>query len=200
MAKPFYEILVRGWPDASVNPSACHIKYWEQVGTTSDGTPVWGEGLPAPITASEIQAYLGDQYAAAAAQVVQLTAEKDALAAERDGLAAQVATIDALKAIIRGLKGTPEFKPSNLLALLTADDMSKIISAAASAPDTLQYYFALQNRAATTDDVIPIDSQTFIAAAAKLKAAIGDARTSALFADLNIDIVAGAYIDAAKAA
>lgn len=200
MSKPYYEILVRGWPDAQVNPSACHIKYWEQKGIDASGDPTYAEGLPEPITAQELQAYLGDQYAAAAAQIAQLTDEKSALVSERDALAQQVATIAVLKEQIRVLKGTPTFIPSKLLAEFSPDDLQNITTAAAAAPDTLQYYFALQNRATTTNAPIPIDSEAFLAALVKLKAAVGDSRTAELFTALNIDLATGVYIDPAQAA
>lgn len=128
------------------------------------------------------------------------------LTAQVGTLQAQVATIEPLKAQLRAALGTPVFLPSALLAKLTPDDLQKITAAASSTPETLQYYFALQNRAATTNAPIPIDSETFRAALAKLRLAVGDERVAELFASLNIALalsdnpVTGSYIDHAKAA
>jgi len=113
------------------------------------------------------------------------------LKTERDGLQAQTA---ALKDQVVTLKGVPAFLATALLALFTADDMTHIVSAIA-APDARTLYFELQQRAVTGDKPIPIDSQTFLAGLAVLKTALGEQRVAALFAALNIDLVAGRYIN-----
>jgi hypothetical protein len=64
-----------------------------------------------------------------------------------------------------------------------------------AAPDARTLYFELQQRAVTGDKPIPIDSQTFLAGLAVLKTALGEQRVAVLFAALNIDLVAGRYIN-----
>jgi seryl-tRNA synthetase len=167
----------------------------------------------------QMTALLGEQFAGVAAQVTSLTAERDAadeqitaLTAERDTLKTErdaaisqaqtlasekttvIAERDAAKAQIIDLLGTPKFLPSALAAEFTEADLVAIRTVVTGSVDLWDLYNQLLLRAATGDAPIPISSPTFLAGLAGLQSALGEPRVAELFAALNVDLVAGRYI------
>lgn len=173
-----YETLIRGNADGTL--SGAHVQEWVTDGVNGDGSPRYRVSHPAPIAVETLAGYVGQQFAQVAAQATQRAAAQSEL--------------DALRAEVIALRGTPTFSPNALIALFSEADTAAIVATIASSVELQALYYALSNRAATGDRPIPIDSPTFLAGLAGLKTALGEARVAALFAGLNIDLATGRYI------
>lgn len=119
--------------------------------------------------------------------------DKEALIAERDGAKA---VIEPLKEQIRALKGVPRFQAVDLLKQITDAEKEHITSFVANDDRLRPLWATFLGRVVGAP--IPLDSQTFLAALHGLRQALGDARVAEMFAALNIDLAAGAYIDPAR--
>lgn len=209
---PFDHILIRGrfdGPDGAWQVTGAHVADFVSAGAWPDGKPRYDVASVRPITTQEVTDYLDSVSAQMVAQIAALQIERDALASERDALAperdalaaqmtTQAATIESLKAQLRAELGTPVFKAADLLAQITDAEKDHITQFVANDDQLRPLWSAFLGRVVGAP--IAIDSPTFLAAADGLKQALGEPRVAELFTALNIDLVAGAYIDPAQAA